>query len=117
MPKETMTIETALSYVADAYTFISVERAREVCAAFGVEFREDLREDFQSQKDANPDNDPKGLFLNKDAPTSGVSTSSLGHYLAQKIVGNTYAASYFGRGRNARALADSIRAKLGLVTS
>ena len=107
-----MNKKKAMGYLADGHTFWTVEGAREVCKAVGLEFLDELIEHYDGQKDANPDGHPKGLWLNEDKPVDGVSALSLSDWVADQF--GLKVDSYFGRGTQARANAKAIAEHLGV---
>ena len=111
-----MTQQEAFKYISDGHTLWTVECAKEVCKAFGVPFEENLVAHYKGQKDANPNNDYKGLWLKEDKPTDGVNSLALSNYIAVKILNTQSIPSgeFYGRGSGARANAESVRRHLNL---
>lgn len=108
---EAMTQEKALSIVSDGHGMISVETAKEVCAFFGVKFEDWLVMRWSGQKDANPGNDPKGLFLYEDKPGEGVPTLRLSRLVVEGLGGQV--GNFLGRGFEARDNARQIKEAKG----
>ena len=102
----------ALQTLADGHGLISVEAAQEVCAEIGLEFDDSLVMRWEGQADANPTNNPKGLWLYEDKPGEGVPTGSLSGYVAGQF--GLDVQSFMGRGFQARANAVAIRKHLAL---
>jgi len=107
-----MTSQEALEYISDGHTFWTVERAKEVCKALKVPFNENLIDHYKGQKDANPDNEPKGLWLNEDKPVDGVNALRLSNYIKHHF--GLEAGGYIGRGSQAQANAEAVKKHLGL---
>jgi len=107
-----MTSQEALEYISDGHTFWTVERAKEVCKALKVPFNENLIDHYEGQKDANPDNEPKGLWLNEDKPVDGVNALRLSNYVTRYF--DLEAGDYHGRGFQAQANAEAVKKHLGL---
>ncbi len=110
---EDMLKEDALKCIGDAYSFWTVEGAKKICKVLGIEFNDNLIRKYTGQKDANPDNHPKGLWLNKDEPVEGVAGLSLSFYITEKMGADEGLPQYHGRGRTARTNEEAVRAKLG----
>lgn len=111
-----MTQQEALEYIADGHTLWTVERSEEVCKAFNIPFDKLLVVHYEGQKDANPNNEYKGLWLNVDKPTDGVNSLSLSDYVTGKIL-NTQSppsVNFHGRGSGARANAEAVKRHLNL---
>ncbi len=108
-----MTKEEALKVIADGHTFWNVDHAEKVCKAFGLELPKSLIETYANQKEANPDNHFKGLFIQTDKwPVSGVSSYRLSNFVTSKL--GVKGGDYFGRGTQARSNAEAIRKKFGI---
>lgn len=107
-----MTKQEALEYVAEGHSMWTVEGAKEVVEAFGFEFPEGLITKWKGQKDANPNNEPKGLWLNKDEPGEGVASHQLSNWMVDKF--HLKVREFFGRGSQARANAQAIKEHLSL---
>ena len=106
-----MTREEAIDHIASGHGLIYVGAAAEVLHALGIkgDVPDHLIIRWTGQVDANPDNNPRGIFLHEDAPGEGVGTLSLGYYVVQQLGLHTNAGDYFGRGRQAQANAAAVR--------
>lgn len=112
MEETTWTKEDALAALADGHTFWKKEAAQKICEALGVPFSEKIVTRYKNQKDANPTNDPKGLWLNDpDKPCEGVNSLTLSNYVAMQILHSEYPPSgeFIGRGFGAQANAAAVR--------
>lgn len=108
-----MTKKEALSYVSDGHSFMSIEGAKEVCEAFDVPFNDKMVERYANQKEANPTNSPKGLWLDKpNEPIAGVATLRLSCYITDYL--KLDAGSFIGRGFQAQANATVVAKHFGL---
>jgi len=105
-----MTKEESLEYLSEGHDMWSVEIAKEICESIGVPFKDILIMRWTGQKDANPNNDPKGLWLNEDKPGEGVPSFRLSNYVANYL--DLVAHDFFGRGSQARENARVIREHL-----
>jgi len=110
-----MTKEEAIEYLADGHSEWTVECAREICAAFGLELPADLIDRWEGQADVNPAGHPKGLWLDKDEPGEGVYSLVLSDYIVKAL--GLEVMGYIGRGFQAQANARAIRKYLGGETS
>src|SRR3990167_5066036 len=107
-----MTQQEAIEGLSEGHSFMSPDWAKEVCEAVGVDFSENLIERYANQKEANPSNEPKGLWLDKpNEPVEGVNTYRLSNYVADKMA--LKVPSFYGRGSQARANAEVIKKHLG----
>jgi hypothetical protein len=102
-----MTREEAISCLADGHSLWTVETAKEICEAIDVPFDNKLISHYEGQKDANPHNDPKGLWLHADKPLDGVNALYLSDYVTDYL--KLEVQSYIGRGFQAQANAEAIR--------
>ena len=107
-----MNKQEALAAIADGHTMYSVEFAKEVCKAFKVAFNKSLIEHWTGQKDANPDNHPKGLWLNEDKPGEGVHSLALSRHIVEQLGEADKANLFLGRGTQAREYARVVRESL-----
>lgn len=108
-----MTREEAVTHLAEGHSLWSVEMAQEICSAFEIPFSAHLVIHWQNQKDANPSNDPKGLWLNEpDKPGEGVGSIELSNYVTRKL--KLQVRDYYGRGSQARANATAITKRFAL---
>jgi len=104
--------EEAIDCLSSGHSFWSVEYAKKICKALGVEFSDKLIRHYKNQKDANPDNNPKGLWLNEpDKPVDGVESLNLSDYITCKILSCDYPPSseFIGRGFGAQANAGAVK--------
>lgn len=74
-----ITLDEALIHIADPYTMLGVPLARGVCAAFEVDFPEHLIVRWTSRNNAIIKYD---IYVQKDEPGEGVSSSKLSDYVA-----------------------------------
>ncbi len=102
----------ALAALSEGHAMWNVEHAIEVCEALGVEFEGCPIEKWEGQADANPDNHPKGLWLDEDKPGRGVNSLSLSAHVARQMYVMEGSRSFFGRGTQAREYAKLVREKL-----
>ncbi|MCK5019122.1 MAG: hypothetical protein KAS32_18825 [Candidatus Peribacteraceae bacterium] len=109
---DNMTKDVVLKAIGDAYSFWTVKTAKNICKALGIEFNNSLIRKYTGQKDANPDNHPKGLWLKEDKPVRGVAGLSLSYYITEKMGADKGLPQYHGRGRTARTNEEAVRAKL-----
>ena len=115
MKKKKISQEKAISVVADGHTFWKVSYAKRVCKVFDLELPDLIISTYNSQKEANPTNHYKGLFLNKDTkfPVSGVEAADLSDYIAGKVLGHAPpSGGFIGRGFGAQANAEAVEKKL-----
>jgi hypothetical protein len=101
-----MTIKEAIEYLSEGHTEWTVEEAKKICQAFKFELPNGLIDHWKNQKEANPTNDPKGLFLAKDEAGTGVSSFRLSNWITDKL--NLKVEFYYGRGSQARANGEAI---------
>ena len=108
-----MTIREVLEYIAEGHSLWSVDLAKEICKTLNVPFKNRLIITWNSQKDANPTNDFKGLWLNEDKPGQGVASDRLSSYVVNYLC--LKPKSFFGRGsqarENARVLKEYLKGK------
>jgi len=102
-----MTIKQAIEYVAEGHSEYSVQEAKKICQAFKLKLPNYLIDRWKNQKEANPTNDPKGLWLYADKPGEGVSSFRLSMFIVASLGLKTD--SYFGRGSQARENAAVIK--------
>lgn len=103
-----MTQEETIPYLAEGHSLWTVEKAREICQAFELELPDELIIRWKNQKEANPTNDPKGLWLDEpDKPGEGVGSIELSQYVTNQL--KLERSSYYGRGSQARSNAAAIR--------
>jgi hypothetical protein len=105
-----MTQAEAISCLSEGHTLWSIEQAKDILKAVGAEFTDDLILKWKGQKDANPTNHPKGLWLNEDKPGQGVESLRLSNYVVNQMGLNP--PSYIGRGFQAQGNATAIREAL-----
>lgn len=104
-----ITQQEALELLSDGHTIWTVEGAKEICAAVGVEFREHLIKKFKS----DPPGTFKGLTMNPEVENAdGVDSLVLSQYVAKCLGVESRAGDYFGRGSQARAYARAIEQAL-----
>lgn len=102
------TLKDAIDCLADGHSFWTVKAAKEVCQATGVKWDDELVCHFDNQNEANPTNDPKGLWLNVDGPVDGVNALTLSHYVREQLklpVERDYSGRGFQAQGNARVIA------------
>jgi len=107
-----MTRDEAIDCLSDGHTLWKVEFAKEVCEALGVEFSDKLIRHYKNQKDANPTNSPKGLWLaDPDKAIDGVNSLNLSDYVTCKILKCDLPPSsqFIGRGFGAQANAGAVK--------
>ena len=104
-----MTKDEALGCVADGHTFWYVDTAKKICDYFGIKFDDELVTHYEGQADANPNNDPKGLWLVEDKPCDGVNALHLSYFIAKKLGVNTKKNPMTGRGFQAQWNAREVR--------
>ncbi len=109
-----MTIKEALNWIGDGHTLMSVSGAKQVCKVLGVPWADRLISSYANQKEANPDNEPKGLWLHEDKPTTGVYTLRLSDYVVDALKVDSKAGNFIGRGSQARANMEAVRDHLGV---
>lgn len=112
-----MELTTAIHHLADGHSLWKVDYAKEICAAFGLELPKGLIVHYENQKDANPNNEPKGLWLNDpDKAIDGVNSLALSDYITEKVLKTKYPPSseYLGRGFGAQANAGAVAKKLNI---
>lgn len=103
-----MSQENAISYLGNGHALWSVEQAREVCAAFNLKLPDNLIIRWKNQKDANPTNNPKGIWLNEpDKPGEGVGGIELSNYVRRQF--KLKVPDYYGRGSQANANANALK--------
>lgn len=108
-----MTKQEALEYLSEGHSMWSVETAKKVCEAFGFTLPDTLIMRWKNQKDANPDNDPKGFWLNDpNKPGEGVPSFRLSNWITDKLELKVH--EFFGRGTQSRANAEAIKAHLNI---
>ena len=107
-----MNTQEALAAIADGHTMYSTDFAKEVCHALDVEFGNNIIYRWQSQADANPNNHPKGLFLERDEPGEGVYSLALAWHIAHELGVDNKVAGFHGRGTQAREIARVVREHL-----
>jgi len=107
-----MTKQEAIEYVSEGHSMWTVEGAKEVVKAFGLELPEGLITKWKGQKDANPNNNPKGLWLNEDKPGEGVGSIELSNWIVGKFHLKTR--EFFGRGSQARENARVLKEHLNI---
>lgn len=108
-----MTQDEAINCLADGHTLWTVSAAKKICKALGVRFSTKLVVHYENQKQANPHNDPKGLWLNDpNKAIDGVNSLNLSDYVTCKILNCDYPPSseFMGRGFGAQANAGAVRA-------
>lgn len=108
-------LNEAINALSSGHNWWKVEYAQEVCKAFSLELPEKLIETYHSQKEANPTNHFKGLFIQTDKwPVSGVSGEHLSDFVTREILGHTPSSGFLGRGFGAQANAQAVRQAIGL---
>ena len=108
-----MTKKEALSILSYGHAFLAVSTAEEALKILDLGgLPERLIRHYEGQADANPDNSPKGLFLNEDKPIDGVNSLALSDYAVSKL--GLRVEQYIGRGFQAQANAEAIGKKLKL---
>lgn len=108
-------LNEAIDMLSDGHSWWKVEYAEELCKAFGLELPKRLIQTYHSQKEANPTNHFKGLFINTDKwPVSGVASLPLSDYITEQILGNTPSSNFLGRGFGAQANAKAVAEAIGL---
>lgn len=107
-----MTKADAIGMLSDGHAMWKVEAARACLDALGfdVPVPEEIISHWEGQADANPDNYYKGVFLNENAPGSGVDGLALAHFVANSLGCKWLPA--MGRGFEAQRIAAAVRAKL-----
>lgn len=105
MPK--MQIGEALNVISDGHTIWRPEYAQRVCEALGLPFDEELVERFYSE------NHWKGAHMREGQEGSlGVYSLTLSQHCAEELGVFKQAASFFGRGSQAREYARLVRQEL-----
>lgn len=102
----------ALECLANGHSMWTLEGAREVLKAFDLELPDGLITKWTGQADANPNNDPKGLWLDKDEAGEGVASYGLSNYVVNKL--DLKVSNFYGRGTQARTNAEAIKKHFGL---
>lgn len=102
-----MTENEAYDLISDGHRMISVATAHACCTFFNVPFTENIIDRWSGQREANPDNNPKGLWLYKDEPGEGVATLRLSDHIARILTGDT--SNKFVRGCRAQENAANVR--------
>ena len=110
--KANVTKKEALDWLSDGHTEYSVEGAKKVCQAFGLELPESLIDHWTGQADANPTGHPKGLWLEEDTPGEGVSSYRLSNWVTEQL--GVKAGNFYGRGTQARSNAEAVKGYLKL---
>lgn len=109
-----MTQEVALTRIANGHALWSVEEAKEVCRAFDIKFDYGLIIRWKNQRDANPTNNPKGIWLNEpDKAGEGVGGKELSDYVLSKFR-RVRVQKYYGRGSQASANATALKKYLAI---
>lgn len=106
----------AVGHISDGHSLWTIECAKEICEALGVQFSNKLITHYGNQAEANPDNNPKGMWLEKDEPTDGVEALRLSYYCADQL-GIDTSNSFSGRGFQAQWLARQIEKQILEKTS
>lgn len=97
----------ALEWIADGHGLMTVEKAKEVVEHFGLKWSDRLIMKWKNQQDANPTNDPKGLWLfDKNKAGEGVATGRLSAYVVNQL--GLDVRYYMGRGFQAQANARAV---------
>lgn len=108
-------LDEAINMLSEGHSWWKVEWAEELCKAFGLELPKKLIETYHSQKEANPTNHFKGLFINTDKwPVSGVSSEHLSDYITYELLGYYPSSGYIGRGFGCQANASEVRKALSI---
>ena len=101
-----MTKKEATNCLSNGHAFWKVNHAKKICKTLGLKLPESLIEHYQGQADANPDNHPKGLWLNEDKAVSGVTGFILSNWIATQF--KLKVPSFHGRGSQAGANSEAI---------
>lgn len=102
-----MQIGEALNVLEDGHTIWKPEYAQRVCEALSIPFSEKLVEKFYSEAHW------KGVHMNEGCEGArGVGASELSYYAAKMFKVDSQAASFFGRGTQAREYARLVRQEL-----
>jgi hypothetical protein len=104
--QKNMDKKEAIGKLSNGHAFWYVSTAEEICKALGLTLPKGLIEHYKGQKDANPTNHPKGLWLNEDKPCSGVSGLPLSDWVIGQF--NLDVESYGGRGFQAQANSEAL---------
>lgn len=108
-----MTQEDALKCISNGHTEWSVEAAQEIVRAFGItELPDRLIDRWAGQADANPTNDYKGLWLEKDEAGTGVNSLRLSDFIVDYF--KLEVRSFHGRGSQAQANSEVVKKHLAL---
>ena len=103
--------DEALEILADGHSVITVEAARDVCVAVGVDFDAECRAWLVKRWHSDPPGTVKGLTMHPGQEgQEGVYTLSLSNYVAGKL--GVDGGSFIGRGFQAQGNAKAIKAKL-----
>ena len=109
-----LTKAQAIALIADGHTFWRVGGAKKICKAFDLKLPEWAVSHYKGQKDANPTNHFKGLFLKEDKPCSGVNALTLSNYITERLCGKNEMGNFLGRGFVAQANCKLVSEKLGI---
>ena len=109
-----MTKREAIECLGDGHSFWNVEHAKGICEVLGLKLPDNLIKHYEGQQDANPDNNPKGLWLNEDKPIDGVPSLPLSNWVKGQY--KLEVEEYFGRGSQARANAAAVAKHLNIET-
>ena len=101
-----MTKEKAINFLASGHSFWYISHAEKICKVLGLKLPKNLIDHYSGQAEANPTGHPKGLWLEKDEPCSGVNSLSLSDWVVRQL--NLEVQGYIGRGFQAQANSEAL---------